>query len=308
MTATLRMVGIAKSYPGVRALDGVDLELHPGEVHALLGENGAGKSTLIGVLAGAHGADEGVVELDGRNLALSGPADAAREGISVMHQEFMLVPGLSARENIFLGAPITAGARLDHEGERARTRELFGRLGASIDPDLPVSRLSVAEQQLVEIAKALSVDARVLVMDEPTAALPPHEVDALLQVVEGLRRDGIAILYVTHRLEEVERIADRVTVLRDGRLVLTGSARGADRREWIEAMVGRPLDQEFPPRSPEPGPVRLVARGLTRLPRVRGVDLELRAGEVVGLAGLVGSGRTEVARLLFGADLSLIHI
>ena len=149
------MVGIAKSYPGVRALDGVDLELHPGEVHALLGENGAGKSTLIGVLAGAHGADEGVVELDGRNLALSGPADAAREGISVMHQEFMLVPGLSARENIFLGAPITAGARLDHEGERARTRELFGRLGASIDPDLPVSRLSVAEHLLRVLNKLL---------------------------------------------------------------------------------------------------------------------------------------------------------
>lgn len=302
MTATLRMVGIAKSYPGVRALDGVDLELHPGEVHALLGENGAGKSTLIGVLAGAHAADEGIVELDGRPLALSGPADAAREGISVMHQEFMLVPGLSARENIFLGAPITTGAILDHESERARTRELFGRLGAAIDPDVPVGRLSVAEQQLVEIAKALSVEARVLVMDEPTAALPPHEVDALLDVVDGLRREGIAILYVTHRLEEVERIADRVTVLRDGRLVLTGPARRADRRGWIEAMVGRPLDQEFPSRSPEPGPARLVARGLARPPRVCGVDLELHAGEVVGLAGLVGSGRTEVARLLFGAD------
>lgn len=299
VTPLLRMVGISKHYPGVRALHEVDLDVAYGEVHALLGENGAGKSTLIKVLAGAHAPDAGSIELGGRSLTLPSPAAATRAGIAVVHQEFMLVPGLSVRENLFLG---TSRGWLRHDAERARARELFGRLSVEIDPDALISSLSVASQQLVEIAKALSKGARLLVMDEPTAALSPLEVDHLLGVVEGLAAEGIGVLYISHRLEEIERIAGRVTVLRDGCRVLTRPARGVAREVWVEAMVGRPLDQEFPPRECNPGATRLVARDLERSPRVRGVSLELRAGEVVGLTGLVGAGRTELVRLLFGAD------
>lgn len=299
-TPLLRMVGITKLYPGVRALDAVDFDVAAGEVHALLGENGAGKSTLIKVLAGAHTPDAGHLELDGQRLELPSPAAATRAGIAVVHQELMLVPSLSVRENLFLGNALFS--RLRHEEERHRARGLFTRLGIDIDPEAAVRELSVADQQLVEIAKALSKGAQLLVMDEPTAALSPTEVDHLLAVVEGLATKGIGVIYISHRLEEIERIADRVTVLRDGKRVLTQDSSGVARETWIEAMVGRPLDQEFPPRTPDPGPVRLVARGLARPPRVHGVDLELRAGEVVGLTGLVGAGRTEVARLLFGAD------
>jgi len=296
------MRGIEKSFPGVRALRGVDLELGHGEVLALLGENGAGKSTLIKILAGAHRPDAGEIRIAGDDADLTSPKRARDAGIGVIHQELSLVPYLTAAENVFLGNEIGGRWRVDRAAERSAARALFERIGIKVDPDAPCAELGIAERQAVEIAKALASDIRILVMDEPTAALSPREVEGLFTIIGELRDAGIGIIYVSHRLTEILEIADRVMVLRDGSHVGTRPAGDVDQKTLIEMMVGRSLEQEFPPRDRQLGAVRLRVNALRRANAVRDVSFEVRAGEVVAITGLVGAGRTETARLIAGAD------
>lgn len=298
----LVMKGMRKSFPGVQALRGVDLDVHAGEVLALLGENGAGKSTLMKVLGGAHRADAGVLEMDGAEVSFGSPQEARAAGIAVIYQEFNLVPGLTAAENIFLGQEATRAGFVARGEERHRAADLFRRLGVAIDLDAPCSRLTTAQQQLVEIARALARDTRIIVMDEPTAALTAGEVSRLFEIIRDLRSRGIAIIYISHRLDEIFALSDRVVVLRDGRNVGTRPLEGLGRTELIEMMVGRELADEYPRRTTTPGPVRLVVSGLCRGKAVRDVSFTVRAGEILAIAGLVGAGRTETLRLIFGAD------
>jgi ABC-type sugar transport system ATPase subunit len=297
----LEMRGISKSYPGVRAVRNVDLQLRRGEVLALLGENGAGKSTLIKILGGAHAPDSGEVLLDGKRLELNSPNASARAGIAVIYQELNLVPQLTPWENIFLGQERGWG-RTDRSEERNRTVTLLQQLGQSLDLDICCGDLSIAQQQVVEIAKSLAREARVLVFDEPTAALSPQEVERLLNLIKRLRADGIGIIYISHRLDEIFQIADRILVLRDGEQVANGETQRWTRASLIAAMVGRELDQEYPAREAALGGVRLEVSQLSRMPAVQPCSFTLRRGEILGVTGLVGSGRTELARLLAGAD------
>ena len=298
----LVMEGVDKSFPGVQALKKARLDLYAGEVLALLGENGAGKSTLIKVLAGALPRDTGTLLLDGRPVAMASPLDARRAGVAVIYQEFNLIPTLSARENIFLGRERTTAGFFSRRRESAQARLLFDRIGVRIDPEALCRALTIAQQQVVEIAKALSLGARIIVMDEPSATLTSQEVERLFAVIRDLKAAGIAVIYISHRLDEVFRIADRATVMRDGETIATRAVRDLTRETLIEMMVGRPIEKEFPKTAATPGEPRLVVEGLSRAGAVRGVSFAVRRGEVLALTGLVGSGRTEVARLIFGAD------
>jgi len=294
--------GIDKHFPGVHALKGVDFDLSKGECVALLGENGAGKSTLIKVLGGAHRPDSGSIQLDGKEVSFHNPTDSLDAGIAIIYQEFNLVPGLSATENMFLGMEPSDYGWVRRSEEKRKAKEILARIGADVEPDTRCDQLTVAEKQLVEIAKALVRDARILVMDEPSAALTNQEVAKLYELVEDLKAQGIGIVYVSHRLEEVERLADRAVVMRDGARVGELDREELDRKKIIEMMVGRSMDTEFPAEERVVGEVRLRAKNLSRGQKVKEISLEVRAGEILALTGLVGSGRTETVRLLFGAD------
>ena len=299
----LEMRGIVKTFPGVRALDGVSLTLHSGEVLALMGENGAGKSTLMKVLSGVYPPDAGEILISGQVTAIHNPTDARHAGISIIYQELDLIPQLSVRENLFLGREQTSAIGfLKKDTETEAARQLFDKLGVQLDPDARIEDLSVAQQQFVEIAKALAVGAKIVVMDEPSAALSQREVESLFDIIAELKSSGIGIVYISHRMEEVDRLADRVTVIRDGQHIGDLQKGEIERERIIQMMVGRSLDAEFPKRKAEIGSVAFCVKNLTRGTAVRGVSFDLHHGEVLGLTGLVGAGRTELARLLFGAD------
>ncbi len=298
----LQLRQLTKSFGGARALRGVDFELHAGEVHALLGENGAGKSTLIKIVTGAHQPDSGSIALDGHRVGTLDPATAHALGIACIYQQPALFPALSVMENIALRLePVSPGRRVDWRQRRDRAAALLQRLGANIQPDATVSTLSMPAQQLVEIACALGAGARILLMDEPTASLTQSEQLRLFAVIRELRRNGVGIIYISHRLEEIFSLADRVTVLRDGQSVGTHATSAIDEPALIRLMVGRELTQIYPPAGSVPGRVILAARELGHAASgVHHVSFEVRAGEVLGLAGMVGAGRTELARILFG--------
>ena len=309
----LELSGVTKAFGGVRALRGVSFDLRAGEVHALVGENGAGKSTLIRTITGAVAPDSGTITIDGRAFDRLDPAQARRLGVAAIYQQPALFPDLTVAENIALGLEPPGGwRRVDWGARRERARALLARVGATIHPDAEVADLSMPEQQLVEIARSVGADARILILDEPTASLTDREVDRLFRVVVDLKARGVALLYISHRLEELPRVADRVSALRDGAMVGTHPMDRVDRATLIRLMVGRDLSSVFPKVAVEPGPVALRVEGLAcRATGVRDVSFEVRRGEMFGLAGLIGSGRTEIARTLFGltpADAGRVEV
>ncbi len=299
------MRGIGKSFPGVRALDGVTLDLYAGEVLALVGENGAGKSTLMKILAGAQPADSGDILIDGKPAGITSPRTAEQAGVGMIYQEFNLVRSLNAIDNIVLGYEPERGIFIDERAARERATSVFAELGIRLPLNVEASRLSVAQQQMVEIAKVLSRHARIVVMDEPSAALTDREIDRLFEIIKTLKAKGTGIIYISHRLEELPRIADRITVMRDGRVIETRPRSQFPPDEIVRAMVGRRLDSHFPdlPEVAPDAPVMLAIRDLTRPPMVNGVSFQVRQGEIVGLAGLIGAGRTEIVRAIAGADV-----
>ena len=298
----LEMIEIKKSFPGVRALHEVNLTLGQGEVLALLGENGAGKSTLIKILGGAHQPDSGKLRIAGRDVVIATPRDAMQAGIGIIYQELNLVPGLTAWENIFLGRERETAGFIHRAEERARAIELFKQIGVDVPVDLPCGQLSIAQQQIVEIAKTIAQEVRIIIMDEPSAALTPPEVGSLFDIIRDLKALGIGVIYISHRLEEISEIADRVFFLRDGEFAGEALIGDLSRQEMIEKMVGLSIEDEFPKRSHLLGETLLKVQGLKHKDKVRDVSFEVRRGEVLGVTGLVGSGRSEMARLVFGAD------
>jgi ABC-type sugar transport system ATPase subunit len=302
MAPILELRDITKTFPGVRALDGVHFDVRVGEVHALLGENGAGKSTLIKIVSGVYQPDEGELLVNGEPVRFASPLDAQAAGIATIYQELLLFPELTVAENIFMGHPPRGRlGGIDWSAMRSQAAEILASLEIhDLDVTRSVGSLSVGNRQRVEIAKALSHDARLLIMDEPTAALTESDVERLFRIVRLLRERNVGVIYISHRLEEVFELADRVTVLRDGGFVGTKAVADTTKDGLIAMMVGRTIDNLFPKQAVTPGAPVLTVKGLTRLPTTRSVDLEVRAGEIVGLAGLVGAGRSELAQAIFG--------
>ncbi|MGY3606527.1 MULTISPECIES: sugar ABC transporter ATP-binding protein [unclassified Bradyrhizobium] len=299
--AFLDVRGISKSFPGVVALDQVSLLVERGEIHALIGENGAGKSTLMKVLDGIYTPDGGEILLDGRPVRIPDPFAALKLGVSMVHQEPKLCSPLSISENVFMGRlPLAAWGRVDWAEADRRTAELLERVGLDLNPRTPVEALSIAQRQLIQLAKALAFKARLIILDEPTASLTPVEVDRLFTIVRGLQADGVSFLYISHHLDEIFRIASRVTVLKDGRRVTTLDVASTSKDVLIGLMVGRDLGERFPAKGRVPGKPVLEAREISGH-GFRDASLTLCAGEILGLSGLVGAGRTELARALFGA-------
>ena len=302
----LRMQNITKRFPGVLALDHVSLSVRKGEVHALLGENGAGKSTLMKILSGAYQKDEGEIFLDDQAVSISSSSDAKALGISIIYQELNLIEPLTVAENIFMGDPIMRSpAMVNWQAMMRRAQELLDELGIGISAHSLIRDLGVAHKQMVEVAKALSIQSRVLIMDEPTAPLTSHEIDTLFRTIRMLRERGVAIVYISHRLEEVKEICDRATIMRDGRNVAVADVRDITVDEIIRCMVGRKLEEKFPKIHIPLGDELFRVENLSAGKLVRDVSFSVRAGEILGIAGLVGAGRTETARAIFGMDRKL---
>jgi rhamnose transport system ATP-binding protein len=302
LTARAELHGISKRFAATQALDDVSLTLLPAEIHALVGENGAGKSTLVKILAGIHQPDTGTIAIDGETVQIAGPAQARALGIATVHQEPRLFPDLTVAENVFIGhAPSGRMGTIDWGATRRSAKALFEQLDVRFDVGAPVRGLSMADQQLIEIAKALSIDARVLILDEPTASLSAHEVERLFTIVRRLRDRGVSVLFVSHRLDEVFDLCDRATVFRDGRHVVTTPTKELTTADLVRHMVGRTVSL-FPKVETPIGDVLLEVEGLGRTGEFREISFSVRTGEIVGFAGLVGAGRTEVARVLFGID------
>ncbi|MFC0629429.1 sugar ABC transporter ATP-binding protein [Kribbella deserti] len=301
--ALVELRAVSKSFGAVAAVRDVSFGLYGGEAHALVGENGAGKSTIVKMLAGVHRPDTGTIEIDGRPVTLGSPAEARAAGIAVIYQEPTLFPDLSVAENIAMGRhPLGRFNAIDRAAMNEQAEQLFRRLGVVIDPARPARGLSIADQQLVEIAKALSAEAWVVVMDEPTAALTGVEVERLFAVARSLKQDGAALVFISHRFEEITALCERVTIMRDGRHVSTDPLAELSVDEMVRRMVGRDLDALFPKQDVEPGAVVLTVEGLSREGTFQDISFEVRAGEIVALAGLVGSGRSEVVQSIFGVD------
>ena len=299
----LRIVGASKSFPGVQALDDVHLELKHGEVHALVGENGAGKSTLMKLLSGIHQPDSGEFYLDGERIEITGPRQAQGLGISIIHQEFNLMADLTIAQNIFIGRePRRGRIFLNEKALNREAQDLLDRLGLALDPTTRVGELTVAKQQMVEIAKALSYNARVLIMDEPTAALNDAEVETLFGLIQRFTTDDTGVIYISHRMHELKQISDRITVLRDGRYVDTLATETATVSQVISLMVGRTISGELRQEKSSSKDVVLAVKGLSTKALLKDVSFDLHRGEILGFAGLMGAGRTEVARALVGAD------
>ncbi|MCP4397832.1 MAG: sugar ABC transporter ATP-binding protein [bacterium] len=298
----LHMTGISKEFPGVKALNNVDFDLKKGEVHALVGENGAGKSTLIKILAGVHRADEGKIWLRGKRITAHGTKAMIDAGISVIYQELNLIPYLTVAENIFLGRePLKDKAKLIHwKMMYARVKEILQPFSIDLDPKAKVYTLGIAYQQIVEIAKALSLESDVIVMDEPTATLTGHETEHLFEIIDTLKEKGVSIIYISHRLEEIRRIADRVTVLRDGGKIITDELKNLRIEDIIKFMVGREVTEKYPKEEIPAGDELLRVENLSKEGVCKDISFNLRKGEILGIAGLVGAGRTEMAQVLFG--------
>jgi ribose transport system ATP-binding protein len=298
----LEIKGLSKAFPGVKALESVDFSVREGEVHALVGENGAGKSTLIKILSGAYPKDSGEVIFEGQSISTQNPHHAQQIGISTIYQEFNLAPHLSVTENILIGQLPLRGLQVDWAQAKIRATEILERLGVTMRMDEPVGNLPVAEKQLVEIAKALAHKSRLLIMDEPSAVLGERDMEKLYQVVRALKENGITTIYISHRLVEIFEIADRVTVLKDGRLVGTRTVSEVTMPELVKMMIGRELKDVYPKRKGSFGDVILEVDHLSRPGILEDISFKLRAGEIIGIAGMRGSGRTELARAIFGAD------